>query len=232
MNADHARYAEWDAAYVMGALSAADRAAFEAHLAQCAQCRTAVAELAPIPGLLARVAPERAESLLRAADADAEAPAPEHRAHVLSLAAARSRRRRRAWVAGIAAAAAIVIAAVAVPLVSTQLRPPSTTIALEQLIDAPLTATVDLTDVAWGTRIDMTCAYGERGDAPADGWAYALVVVTDDGTESVLSTWRAHPGTTARLSAGTELAASDIASVEIRSVDSGTVLMRSPVDGS
>lgn len=230
MNADHARYAEWDAAYVMGALSAADRAAFEAHLAQCAQCRAAVAELAPIPGLLSRVAPERAESLLRAADA--EAPAPEHRTHVLSLAAARSRRRRRAGVAGIAAAAAIVIAAVAVPLVSTQLRPPATTIALEQLIGAPLTATVDLTDVAWGTRIDMTCAYGESGDAPADGWVYALVVVTDDGTESVLSTWRAHPGTTARLSAGTELAASDIASVEIRSVDSGTVLMRSPVDGS
>lgn len=228
MNADHTRYAEWDAAYVLGALSAADRAEFEAHLSHCAECRAAIAEVAPMPGLLSRVAPERAESLLRATDA--EAPAPEHRAHVLSLAAERDRRRRRAWVAGIAAAAAIVVAAVAVPLVSTQLRPPTTTVALEQLIDAPLTATVGLTDVAWGTRIDMTCTYGAGGHAPADGWAYALVVVAQDGTESVLSTWRAHPGTTARLSAGTELPASDISTVEIRSVDSGEVLMRSSVD--
>lgn len=230
MNADHARYAEWDAAYVLGALSAADRAEYEAHLSQCAECRAAIAEIAPMPGLLSRIAPERAESLLRSSDI--EAPAPEHRARVLSLAAARDRRRRRAWIAGTAAAAAIVIAAVAVPVVTAQLRPPSTTIALEQVIDAPLTASVSLTDVAWGTRIDMICDYGAEGDAPADGWAYALVVVGDDGSESVLSTWRAHPGSTARLSAGTELAASDIAAVEIRAVDSGTVLMRSPVDGS
>lgn len=235
MNADHARYNEWDAAYVLGALSAAERDEFEAHLSQCAECRTAIAEIGPTLGLLSRVAPERAESLLRTADAETpapETPGPAHRARVLSLAAARSRRRRRAWVAGLAAAAAIVVAAVAVPIVSAQLRPPSTTIALDQVIDAPLTATVDLTDVAWGTKIDMACDYGSEGDAPAKGWAYALVVVSDDGVESVLSTWRAHPGTTARLSAGTELAASDIAAVEIRSVDSGNVLMRSSVDVS
>ena len=230
MNADHARFAEWDAAYVLGALSAADRAEYEAHLAQCSACRAAIAELAPMPGLLSRVAPERAESLLRSTDA--EAPAPEHRARLLSLAAARSRRRRRAGVAGLAAAAVIVVAAVAVPVVSSQLRPPSTTVALEQVIDAPLEASVTLTDVAWGTRIDMTCDYGAEGDAPTEGWAYALVVVGHDGTESVLSTWRAHPGTTARLSAGTELPASGISAVEIRAVDSGRVLMRSAVDAS
>jgi hypothetical protein len=245
MNADHARYNEWDAAYVLGALSAADRAEFEAHLSRCAECRTSIAEIAPTLGLLSRVAPERADSLLRTADAATAGPetagpetpgpatpGPDHRARVLSLAAARARRRRRAWVAGLAAAAVIVVAAVAVPIMSAQLRPPTTTIALEQVIDAPLTATVDLTDVAWGTRIDMACDYGSEGDAPANGWAYALVVVSDDGVESVLSTWRAHPGTTARLSAGTDLPASDIAAVEIRSVDSGNVLMRSSVDVS
>ena len=230
MNADHARFAEWDAAYVLGALSAADRAEYEAHLAQCPQCRAAVGEIAPTLGLLSRVAPERAGSLLRATDA--QEPAPEHRARVLSLASARARRRRRAWIAGLAAAAALVVTAVAVPILSAQLRPPSTTVALEQVIDAPLEASVTLTDVAWGTRIDMTCDYGAEGDAPAAGWAYALVVIGDDGTESVLSTWRAHPGTTARLSAGTELPASGISAVEIRAVDSGRVLMRSAVDAS
>lgn len=35
---DH-HYAMWDAAYVLGALSAADRREFEAHLAGCPECR-------------------------------------------------------------------------------------------------------------------------------------------------------------------------------------------------
>lgn len=230
MSADHARFAEWDAAYVLGSLGAADRAAYEEHLARCPQCRAAIGEIAPTLGLLSRVAPERADALLQ--DPDTQAPAPEHRARVLSLAAARARGRRRIGIAALAAAAVIVVTAVAVPVVSSQLRPPSTTVALEQLRDVPLTASVTLTDVAWGTRIDMTCEYGAEGDAPADGWAYALVVIGDDGSESVLSTWRAHPGTSARVGAGTELPASGIAAVEIRAVDSGAVLMRSAVDAS
>lgn len=226
----HERYADWDAAYLLGALSASDRAEYEAHLEDCGICRVAIAEIAPTLGLLARVPAERAEAMLQTSET--ESPAPEHRVRVLSFAAARARRRRRGGILGLSAAAVIVAVAIAVPITSSLMRAPTTTVALEQVIDAPLTATVDLAEVAWGTRIDMTCSYGPATDAPADGWAYALVVVGDDGTESVLSTWRAYPGTTARLSAGTELAASDIASIEIRSVVTGDVLMRSPADPS
>lgn len=53
---DHEAFAEWDAAYVLGALSPDDRHAYEDHLAGCARCRTAVAELVPLPGLLSRAA--------------------------------------------------------------------------------------------------------------------------------------------------------------------------------
>ena len=35
------RYAEWDAAYVLGALSPSDRRTYERHLAECAACRAA-----------------------------------------------------------------------------------------------------------------------------------------------------------------------------------------------
>lgn len=228
MNADHTRYADWDAAYLLGALSAADRAEFETHLSGCAQCRAAVGEIAPVLGLMSRVSPERAVSMLRAPEP--ESPAPEHRVRVLSFAAAQERRRRRTRIVGLAAAAAIVVAAVAVPVVSA-LRPPGArTFALEQVIDAPLSASVSLADVAWGTRIDMTCAYGSSDDAPADGWSYALVVIADDGSESVLSTWQARPDTTAHLSAGTALPSTDIAAVEIRGVASGDVLMRTSID--
>jgi len=48
-------FREWDAAYVLGALSASDRRAFEEHLRTCDACRTAVGELAGIPALLRTV---------------------------------------------------------------------------------------------------------------------------------------------------------------------------------
>lgn len=228
MNADHERFAEWDAAYLFGALSAADRLAYEEHLARCPECRAAIGEVAPTLGLLSRISPERAQSLLLATEP--ESPPAEHRARVLSFAQAQQRRRRRTWIIAAAAAAVIAVTAVGVPVASTLLQPPSRTVALEQVIDAPLSASVTLADVAWGTRLDMTCVYGSSADAPADGWAYAMVVVSDDGTESVLSTWRARPGTTAKLSAGTALPASGIAAVEIRSVRTGEVLMRTDAD--
>ncbi len=46
-------YQMWDAAYVLGALSDADRRHYEAHLAGCVSCRDAVAELAAVAPLLA-----------------------------------------------------------------------------------------------------------------------------------------------------------------------------------
>lgn len=60
MKCDHARD---DAAYVLGALSPVERAAFERHLAACASCRDAVAELAVLPGLLGRLDVATAEAL-------------------------------------------------------------------------------------------------------------------------------------------------------------------------
>ncbi|TFD88101.1 zf-HC2 domain-containing protein [Cryobacterium lactosi] len=61
-------FRDWDAAYVLGALSAEDRRDFERHLPTCPACAAAVAELAGLPGILA---------VLPAADAAAltEAPA-------------------------------------------------------------------------------------------------------------------------------------------------------------
>ena len=48
MSDDHARFAEWDAAYVIGALSPADRREFEAHLDSCERCMRAVAEASKV----------------------------------------------------------------------------------------------------------------------------------------------------------------------------------------
>jgi len=49
---DNHHYAMWDAAYVLGSLSATERREFETHLASCPDCRQAVAELRGMPALL------------------------------------------------------------------------------------------------------------------------------------------------------------------------------------
>jgi hypothetical protein len=49
--------------YVLGALSPAEREEYEQHLADCAECRAEVAELAGLPALLARVDAQTAEAV-------------------------------------------------------------------------------------------------------------------------------------------------------------------------
>jgi hypothetical protein len=227
MSAEHERLSTWDGAYVLGALSGADRAEYEAHLAVCASCREAVAELAPTAGLLSRLSAERA----RAIDASSGpvpvfTPDPSLRTRVVQTARRRRARRITAWTL----AASLAVVAIAVPTVITVTNASSSsgvTYALDEVNGAPLEASVKLTPVAWGTRIDLVCQYtGEVLDAPPGGWPYALAVTDDSGATSVLSTWRAGPGATTELSAGTDLAASRIGAIEIRSVDSDRVVMR------
>ncbi len=50
---DRDPYATWDAAYVLGSLSADDRREYEAHMSLCRNCRDVVADLSVIPAWLA-----------------------------------------------------------------------------------------------------------------------------------------------------------------------------------
>lgn len=216
----HERFAQWDAAYVLGALTAADRRAYEEHLETCDGCRRAVADVAPTAALLSRLPAARAEH------AD-EAPADSARAGFVVRAEARVRRRRRTMWGLALAAAVLVVAAAAVPLTIGALTRPTVSFALADIADVPLSASVELTDVPWGTRIELECTYADVQvpDVPEGGWTYVLAVVGADGTDATMSTWRAAPGTSARLSAGSALEVSDIRAIEIRTAK-GTVLMR------
>ena len=234
MNPDHARFAEWDAAYVVGALSSGDRRQFEEHLADCEECRRGVAELSPTVGLMSRVSPERARSI----DAEPEetvgvvGPDSSVREHVVSVARQRTVRRSRIWWAAAAAAVVLVIAGIAVPVTIARTAP-TASFALEAVADVPIEASVRLSSVEWGTRIELECRYtsGDGGSGPAEGRPYALAVIGSDGVTTNVSTWRALPGRVARLSAGTALDVSDIAAIEIRSIASGRLLMRYDLDG-
>lgn len=221
MSVDPDPFATWDAAYAMGALSTADRARYEAHLAECPECRAALAELVPAVSLLSRVRAEDAERI-GVGGTDPVAP------KLLSIARARRRRRRRVLWAGVGIAAAL---AIAVPVTVVALTPrPAVSVALDAAASVPVSATVSLTPVAWGTRIDMACLYD--AGAPDAGWTYVLTVVGKDGTTTDLSTWKAEPGRTTTLSAGTAAALADIRTVQIRTAAGDVVLSHDIRGGS
>jgi carotenoid cleavage dioxygenase-like enzyme len=67
-------HAQWDAAYVLGALSDADRREFEAHMVGCSSCRNAVTDLAGMPPLLSLLDYDQVVELDAADPASATAP--------------------------------------------------------------------------------------------------------------------------------------------------------------
>jgi anti-sigma factor RsiW len=200
------------AAYVLGALSASERAEFERHLAECPDCRDTVADLAGIPGLLARVSPD---------DLTDTPPAPDTLVPRLLRAVRRSGRRRR-LVVGALAAAAVVLAVAGTALVVTRTTDGPPEQALTALADIPVTARAALEAHRWGTEITMDCTYTDKSE-----WSrpYALVAVDDDGTAYQLATWVVGPGKTASISGSVPVQPDQIERLEIQST-SGTPLLR------
>lgn len=181
------QYAEWDAAYVLGALSPSDRRAYERHLTECDACRAAVAELAGMPGLLSTLSPAHAESLVEEgpgtdlADGGLARPGvgPEAATgNVVPLAslarAARRSRFRRRTLGAVAASALAVAGAVGGSVLADRGvlgwpdgagTTPSATVADARTIElrpvdgADMRAQVVATPTAYGTKLQWRCHY-------------------------------------------------------------------------
>jgi hypothetical protein len=214
-----------DAAYVLGALPPAERLAYERHLATCAACAASVRRIAGLPGLLGRLSLDAVES----------APEPEPLPDTLLprlVEGVRRQQRRRRWAVGLAAAAAVVAIAAAgatVVAVTSEDEPPPTAAAqpMTPLDQDRVDASVALTSVAWGTRLDLTCSYDEpTGEYQHDepGPTYSLVVRTPDGRVEQVATWKALPGETMHLTGATALDTDQITSVEVLTADGRPVL--------
>ncbi|SDX83716.1 Putative zinc-finger [Modestobacter sp. DSM 44400] len=220
------RFEHYDAAYVLGALSREDRIAFETHLPTCPRCSAAVAELAVLPGLLARLPG-------LPAPADTPQQLPETVLPGILATVRRARSRRRVWgaAAGVTAAAVLVTGTA---VVTDQIRPDSATspavvgesVPLTVVGDAPVDAELRLEGAAWGTRITMTCRYdGPAATGPYDtGITYHLVVVSQDDSIQSVASWQVLPGRDARVAGSTDLTSDEIAEVQLRD-DAGTVLL-------
>jgi Putative zinc-finger len=242
----HDEFASWDGAYVLGALSPAERRAYEEHLRDCDECVRSLSELAGLPGILGRVTTGEAFALVESSGASIPSPSatgvptpeasPEPSPQLLPalLGEARRRRVRRRWwaAASLAAAAAAIVVVSALVLPSVFAPAPSlqagTRVAMTQVEPSALSADLKLVAVPWGTRIDTRCRYAEWAGADSDrAWTYAMVVTDRDGKQTQISTWSAAAGSTVEPTATTSVPLDEIATVDIRSATDGTVLLRS-----
>ena len=227
---DDDRYATWDAAYVLGALSTDERLEYEAHLQTCPRCRAAVDELGEIPPLLAKLDKADVASL------DGEHSEPQLRPQMLDslLHRVNASRRRSRWMTTAALAAAAAVLAIALVIA---MRPDAlgfgtgtdqmagSAMEMSKVSETPINATISLTGYGWGTRIDMACTYGDWGRRDAPPQNLGMVVVGRDGSQSQVATWLGLSGATALPSANTPLPIDEIAAVQLVSPDSGQVLL-------
>jgi anti-sigma factor RsiW len=230
-NPDHARLAEWDAAYVLGSLSPADRREFEDHLEDCERCAGAVAELSALPGLLGRIDATRAFALLDDAEGSADGlpgPAPADTAAAVRR-HDRRRRLRTALIGTGALAAAAALASALTLAIPAALGPAPIADAVVQL-DAvagqavPIDMAVSATRADWGTRLAVRCTY-HSSPASYGPVTYSLWVIDSAGVANSVSTWNSAPGGEVRLEAGTATPLDQIAELQLRTADGSQTLM-------
>ncbi|MGY4857429.1 anti-sigma factor family protein [Cryobacterium sp. AP23] len=248
------RFREWDAAYVLGALSAEDRRDFERHLQTCPACAGAVAELAGLPGILSALPVAEAVAIADAGpagstDADAHLRTALHQPGLVQrlagAAVKRTRRTRIRLAVGAIAAAAVIalgggllgVALTGTPALQagpapTTTEPPASSapgsvtqvVNMEPMEADALTAALTITETDWGTRFDWSCVYLNELWKDNGPQDYDMVMTDRSGASTVLATWTATSPSTENLAASTEVSRDQIQSIEIRASRSGTPL--------
>jgi hypothetical protein len=218
-------FAHYDAAYVLGALDAADRSAYEAHLMTCPGCRADVAEARAVLPLLAGLD----ESLFAGPDETVtpSEPVPDTLLPGLLRAAQKERTRRRTVTGALGLIAAACVAALIVVLLPSGRHPAPAARAMTPLIASPVSATVALQPTEWGTEVRLVCWYNRPATA-AQGESYELVAYGPDGAGHRLGSWRLVPGDKITYSSGVALPQGKITRVAVEEADGTAILALTP----
>ncbi|HEY8474962.1 MAG TPA: zf-HC2 domain-containing protein [Natronosporangium sp.] len=212
-----------DGAYVLGALSPAERSAYQAHLAECDACARAVAALAPMPGLLGRVDP----AVLQPAE-----PESERLPQLLAAVAAKRRRqaRIRRWQLAAASLVTAAVAATGVAVadgagwVGSADEPPAELIAMTPVDRSlPVTAEVAVAPAPGGSEVWMSCRY--EGDTSLPPHPYWLVAYGTDGTHESLGSWEVAAGQEITMTGRTRYQPDELERLELQGVGGDTLLI-------
>ena len=177
--------------YVVGAIEPGERAAVDAHLSQCYECREELAALAPLPALLHRVHPAEAERILVASPPQPDPAEPSAEMLDSLLARVGAKQRTRRFRALFAAAAAILIAVGSGVAVSeaTAAHPRHATIGVATASKGPLVVTVRYGSSSGGGTHMSVRASGFRQWTSCKFW-----VVTKSGQRVLAAGWMVGPG--------------------------------------
>jgi predicted anti-sigma-YlaC factor YlaD len=175
--------------YVVGAIEPGERAAVDAHINQCYECREELAALAPLPALLHRVPAAEAERIAAAGPVEADPAEPSAEMLDALLKQVGARRRTRRYRAMFTAAAAVLIAVGGAAAVSQSLapHPPRATFDVATASMGRLGATVHYGQSKWDTTtVQVT---GFRQWTSCKFW-----VITKDGRRKLAGGWIVGPG--------------------------------------
>ncbi len=211
--------AEWDAAYVLGALDAGDRRTYENYLATNLEASAEVTELAGLPDILSVLSRDEALALT---DLGGSSPVEDRHDNVASLARAAAERQRRSRRTGLAAVIATAAALAIIGGVVGATVFPRTTGSVQTVAMAPmqpgsrpgLTAQLAVTEKKWGTELNWACEYTK--DWARDVESYDIVVTTKAGAQMAVGSWRPAGDDATGLSAATSIPTSEIRTVDIR----------------
>lgn len=220
------RFADWDAAYVLGSLSPMERRQFEDHLEVCPACAAGVTELAGMPGLLAQIPAADGFATLDDAQVARASRNPDLYPRLNSTV---RRIRFRRHVVTAVAAAAVLAAAIVIPVAIVAGPQPTVSAQLTPLVTESISAEVSLIDKGWGTLIEVECRYADDATwptpDPGGGWDYALFVTDRAGTTTRVAGWKAIAGADVRATGSLGADAATLVKAEIRAEPSGTLML-------
>lgn len=223
-----------DGAYVLGALSPTERAAYERHLATCSFCREAVADIAVLPGLLGRLDPADFAKLLDPTLSPAP-PAPRNRTPDLVSAAQTSRRRERKKIrvrvlsTGLAAAVAALVVGVGTVFVMdggtpSAPPPPGEVVAMTPVSSAvPVSARLSMSGAPGGTKVSLVCFYNKSSPS-MKAYTVRLVAYGPDEQTDQLGSWVASPGKEFSMAGVTHFSSGNLSRLELVRNDGSTLL--------